>query len=572
MPPGMHPVIWRVYRARGVCDPGELDVTAGALLPADALKGMSEAVDILAEVLTGGGRIVVVGDFDADGATSCAVAMRALKAMGAADPMYLVPNRFDYGYGLSPEIVQLAAALEPALLVTVDNGISSLEGVEAANALGIPVIVTDHHLPGERLPDAAAIVNPNQPGCSFPSKALAGVGVIFYVMAALRTRLRDTGWFESRGRKEPNLAELLDVVALGTVADVVPLDRNNRILVEQGIRRIRAGRACPGIGVLLTLGGRDPARVVASDLGFAVGPRLNAAGRLEDMGRGIRCLLADTAAEALELAQSLDDLNRQRRDIEGQMQEEALAGVEALAGQMEGAPLPAALCIADDRWHQGVIGILASRIKERFHRPVIAFAPSSGDEWKGSGRSIPGLHLRDALDAVATANPGLIPKFGGHAMAAGLSLGYADLERFRAAFETAVSERVTADDLQGVVYTDGELAADDLTLEFAREVRREGPWGQGFPEPTFDGVFEILDRRVVGTRHLKMVLAPAGGDSFRRVDAIAFGAVDYGWERLEGAVRLIYRVDVNAFRGKESLQLMVQHMEAAPLHSTAGGL
>ena len=569
MPPSIHPVIWRAYRARGVRDPGELDVTAGALLPTDALKGMSQAVGLLADVVTSGGRIVVVGDFDADGATSCTVAMRALKAMGAVEPAYLVPNRFDYGYGLSPEIVELAAALEPALLVTVDNGISSLEGVDAANALDIPVIVTDHHLPGERLPDAAAIVNPNQTGCGFPSKALAGVGVIFYVMAALRTRLRESGWFTRQGRKEPNLAELLDVVALGTVADVVPLDRNNRILVEQGIRRIRAGRACPGIEALLTVGGRDPARVVAADLGFAVGPRLNAAGRLEDMSRGIRCLLADSAAEALELAQSLDDLNRQRRDIEGQMQEEALAGVEALAEQLEGASLPAALCIADDRWHQGVIGILASRIKERFHRPVIAFAPAGDEEWKGSGRSIPGLHLRDALDAVATENPGLIPKFGGHAMAAGLSLGYADLERFRVAFEKAVSERVTADDLQGVIHTDGELSPGDLTLEFAREVRRAGPWGQGFPEPTFDGVFEILDRRVVGTRHLKMVLAPTGVDPSRRVDAIAFGAVDHGWERLEGAVRLVYRVDVNAFRGKESLQLMVEYMEVSSLQSAA---
>lgn len=560
LPSDLHAVLRRVYAARGVGAADELMQDLHRLLPPAGLGGQAEAARLLAEAVIGNRRILVVGDFDADGATSCAVALRALRAMGATTVDYLVPNRFDYGYGLSPEIVAVAAQRRPDLLVTVDNGISSIAGVAAAKAAGMQVIVTDHHLPGRSLPAADAIVNPNLAGETFPSKALAGVGVIFYVMLAVRGELRRRGRFGAGGPDEPRLGELLDLVAVGTVADVVPFDRNNRILVEQGLRRIRAGRTVPGVLALLDVAGRDHRRCVAADLGFAVGPRLNAAGRLEDMAVGIECLLSESAAEARQLALTLDDLNRRRRDIEGRMRDEALAALEGRLGEFEGASLPNGVCLADDAWHQGVIGILAGRIRERFHRPTVVFAPAGDGLLKGSGRSIPGLHLRDLLDRLATDHPGLIPKFGGHAMAAGLSLRAADLERFRAAFDGAVGAAVSAEDLEGVLLTDGMLEGSDLTLDLARSLRAAGPWGQGFSEPLFEGEFHIHERRIVGTDHLKLRLGPMAGGSI--LDGIAFNAVPRGWDSLGPVAQLAYRLDVNAWRGEERLQLRIEHMMA----------
>lgn len=555
----LHPVLQRIYAARNVASIDDLALGLDQLADARALAGLEKAVDLLLAQITRGGRVMLIGDFDADGATSCALAILALRAMGLEHVQYLVPNRFTYGYGLTPPIVELAAADAPDLLVTVDNGISSIEGVHTARGLGMQVLVTDHHLPGAQLPDADAIVNPNLPGDTFPSKHLAGVGVIFYVLAALRSRLREEGWFGAF-RPEPNLATYLDLVALGTVADVVPLDRNNRVLVEQGLRRIRAGQCRPGIGALLEVAGRNPGQAVTGDLGFAVGPRLNAAGRLEDMSLGIECLLTDDPAAARAMAERLDDLNRQRRDIEQQMEAEALAGLDRLEGRWNGTP-PAGLCLMEPEWHQGVIGILASRIKERFHRPVIAFAPA-GEELKGSARSIPGLHIRDLLDRIATANPGLIARFGGHAAAAGLSLDPARFSDFQTAFESAAAAAVEPDMLEHVLMTDGPLQSVDLELGLARQIRAGGPWGAGFPEPAFDNLFEVVSRRVVGDRHLKLGLRLSGGGA--PVDAIAFRALDHGWETLGTPVRVVYRLDVNCWLNSERLQLMVIHMETAP--------
>ena len=484
------------------------------------------------------------------------MAVRGLRALGARDVGYLAPNRFEFGYGLTPEIVEVAAARAPDLLITVDNGISSIEGVAAARARGIPVIVTDHHLPGEHLPEAAAIVNPNQPGDDFPSKCLAGVGVMFYLLVALRARLRAEGWFAARGIEEPNLARLLDLVALGTVADVVPLDRNNRILVSQGLARIRAGRAHAGVRALLDVAGRDASRLVAADLAFAVAPRLNAAGRLTDMTLGIECLLCDDERRAREMAATLDRLNRERRGIEADMRSQAIAQVERLhLDDAEG--LPFGLCLFDPEWHQGVVGILAARIKEQLHRPVIAFAPDNGDLLKGSARSVPGLHIRDALDAVAARHPGLISRFGGHAMAAGLTLARDALEPFRAAFDAEVRRHLSERDLRGTMLSDGALEAHDLGLELARALREAGPWGSGFPEPLFDGEFEIVEQRVVGEHHVKLKVKPRGDAA--RIDAIAFNAAaDWPAER---TLRLAYRLDVNLFRGQEAAQLIVEHAE-----------
>lgn len=555
LPAGLPALLRRVYGARNVSSGDELDYSLGRLIPPQRLGGLDAAARLLAETIEAGQRILVVGDFDADGATSCALSLRALRAMGAGDVHYLVPNRFEYGYGLTPEIVAVAAGLQPALIMTVDNGIASVAGVDAARAAGMRVLVTDHHLAGESLPAADAIVNPNLPGDAFPSKALAGVGVAFYVMLALRTHLRGTGWFERRGMTEPNLAQWLDLVALGTVADVVPLDSNNRILVQQGLARIRAGACVPGIRALLEAGGRNPARAVASDLGFAAGPRLNAAGRLDDMSLGIECLLADDRATAQAMAAQLDALNRDRREIESDMQVQALATLEHLT--LRENSLPTGLCLFDPDWHQGVIGILAARIRERVHRPVIAFARSGADEIKGSARSIPGLHIRDALDAVAARHPALIRKFGGHAMAAGLTLAEADFAAFAAAFDAEVARHLGADDLECVLYSDGPLEAADFSLGTAQELRDAGPWGQGFPEPLFDGEFAILEQRVVGERHLKLVVRP--GDGTGRLDAIAFntGPVPAGCRH----ARLAYRLDVNEFRGQVSPQLRVEYLE-----------
>lgn len=484
--------------------------------------------------------------------------MRALRLLGAREVHYVVPNRFRYGYGLTPEIVAVAAEQRPDLLITVDNGISSLDGVAAAKARGMQVLITDHHLPGARLPEADAIVNPNQPGDLFASKALAGVGVIFYVMLALRARLREEQWFARNGIEQPNLAQLLDLVALGTVADVVPLDHNNRILVSQGLARIRAGRCCAGIAALLEIAGRNPQQLVAADLGFAVGPRLNAAGRLEDMSLGIACLLSDDAGEARAMAARLDELNHERRAIETKMQAEALAGLDELQLSDEDTALPVGLCLYQEHWHQGVIGILASRIKDRLHRPVIAFAQGAEGELKGSARSVAGVHIRDVLDAVAAHHPGLVSKFGGHAMAAGLSLPLENFAAFSAAFDEEARRHLAPEDLRGVILSDGELTPEELNLDLAELLRGAGPWGQAFPEPVFDGHFEIVQRRIVGERHLKMVVKPPGRDAV--FDAIAFNTVDADWPPQTAQVQLAYKLDVNEFRGQRSAQLLVEHV------------
>nr|WP_091639772.1 single-stranded-DNA-specific exonuclease RecJ [Aquisalimonas asiatica] len=556
---GVHPVLRRVYAARGIRRADELDMELGRLAPPAALSGLDAAVPVLADAVRDGQRILIVGDFDADGASSCALAMLALQDMGAAAVDFLVPNRFEFGYGLSPEIVTEALKRSPDVVVTVDNGISSVDGVAAAREAGVRVVVTDHHLPPEALPAADALVNPNLPGDAFPSKHLAGVGVIFYVLAALRQHLRDAGWFT--GRAEPRMADYLDLVALGTVADVVPLDRNNRVLVEQGLRRIRAARCRPGIRALLEIAGRAPDACTASDLGFAVGPRLNAAGRLDDMAVGIQCLLATTVSAANQHAQRLEALNRRRQDIEARMEAEAVSAVDTLSRSLETEQgLPSAICVADSGWHQGVVGIVASRLKERFHRPVIAFAPVGDGELKGSGRSVDGLHMRDALEQVATSAPGLIHRFGGHAAAAGLSLDETRLDAFRARFQAVVDERLGRSNLGGVCLTDGPLAPAELNMEVARAIRTGGPWGQAFPEPRFDGVFEVVGARVVGDRHLKLRLLPEGGRT--AVDAIAFRAVDAGWgDDLSGYVRVAYRLDVNTWRQRESLQLVVEQLQ-----------
>ena len=554
-PAELHPVLARLYAARHLVSAQQLQNTLDHLEPPARLKGMEVAIPLLVSMLEQGKHILIVADFDADGATSCALAVRALRLLGAAKVSYVVPNRFEYGYGLTPEIVAVAAEQQPDLIVTVDNGISSVDGVRAARALGIRVLVTDHHLPGNVLPEADAIVNPNQPDDTFPSKHLAGVGVIFYVMLALRARLRDLGWFEDPHRSEPNLAQLLDLVALGTVADVVPLDHSNRILVAQGLGRINQGQCCAGLRALLQVAGRAPGRLVATDLGFMLAPRLNAAGRLEDMSLGIACLLTDDAAAALEMAQRLDGLNRERRRIESAMQTQALA---ALGTLQLGNRLPRGLCLFDVAWHQGVIGILASRIKDRTHRPVICFAPSSDTEIKGSARSVSGVHIRDVLDAVATRHPHLLQKFGGHAMAAGLTLARCHLDAFQAAFAEEVARHLGEDDLRGRLLSDGALEAQDLALELAELLRAAGPWGQGFPPPLFDGQFELVERRIVGEKHLKMILRHPQG---KQLDAIAFNQTA---EHLLPGQQLhaAYRLDVNEYRGERTLQLIVEHLAA----------
>ncbi|MGI3131539.1 single-stranded-DNA-specific exonuclease RecJ [Halopseudomonas pachastrellae] len=552
------PLLSRLYAARGVLSEVELDRRLQALLPYSGLRGIDQAVAVLESALRERRSILIVGDFDADGATASSVAVLALRQLGAAQVDYLVPNRFEYGYGLTPEIVEVALTRRPDVLVTVDNGISSIEGVAAARAAGLQVVVTDHHLPGAQLPEANAIVNPSQPGCDFPSKAMAGVGVIFYVMLALRAALRESGWFAETGRAEPNLAELLDLVALGTVADVVPLDANNRIMVHQGLARIRAGRCRPGIRALLEVAGRPRERLVSTDLGFIVGPRLNAAGRLDDISLGIECLLTEDEGLALDMARELDGLNRDRKAIERDMQQQALKTLEAM--QLDEQDLPFGLCLFDAEWHQGVIGILASRLKERFHRPVIAFADAGDGMIKGSARSIAGLHIRDALDAVAARHPHLLSKFGGHAMAAGMTLREADFPAFADAFDAEVRRQLQPADLAGRLLSDGQLEAAELSLEMAASLREAGPWGQHFPEPLFHGEFELLQQRLVGERHLKMVLRVAG--SAEVLDAIAFNIDPHVWpDPTVQRVLLAYTLDINEFRGRRSLQLMVRHLE-----------
>jgi single-stranded-DNA-specific exonuclease len=600
---GYSPALAKIFAARGITDSKQLDTSFAGLLPFDNLKNAGEMARLLANAIAARKKLMVIADYDADGATACAVAVRGLRAFGAHID-FIVPNRFEYGYGLTPEIVWLAAKQSPDILITVDNGIASVEGVAEANRLGMQVLITDHHLPGDTLPDAACIVNPNQPGCGFPSKNLAGVGVMFYVLLALRAELRSRGMFSSNatpqpptippthpspplsgrerggsagtppslnsppltrggleglgrpeekllpehqgeGLAEPRLAELLDLVALGTVADVVKLDQNNRILVQQGLQRIRAGRACAGINALLQVAKKNPARASSQDLGFTVGPRLNAAGRLDDMSLGINCLLTDNAASALQIAAKLDALNRERRSIETDMQDNALAALEHIDPKANFA-----LTLFDDTWHQGVIGILASRLKDRFHRPTIAFARSNNGEIKGSGRSIAGLHLRDALDLVSKRHPTLIRKFGGHAAAAGLSIAEADFSDFVAAFEQVASELLSASDLAQRIETDGTLDNADMSLEVARSLDGQ-VWGQGFPAPQFNDNFVVQNQRVVGEKHLKLRLEIKG----KLIEAILFGHN----EPLPERIHAVYSLSVNEYNDTQSVQLIVRH-------------
>lgn len=539
---GIPPLLARIYAARGIAEAAQLDTDIKRLLPFALLKNAATMGKLLADAIAAQKKILIVADYDADGATACAVGMRGLAALGAKVD-FIVPNRFEYGYGLTPEIVRLAAESKPDILLTVDNGIASVEGVAEAHRLGMQVLVTDHHLPGDTLPEAECIVNPNQPGCEFPSKNLAGVGVMFYVLMALRAEMRERGAFA--GKTEPNLGNLLDLVALGTVADVVRLDDNNRILVQQGLQRIRAGRSCAGIQALLRIARRPAAQASSYELGFIVGPRLNAAGRLENMGLGIQCLLTDDAAEANDIAARLDALNHERRSIEADMQDSALATLHAFD--------PAdsfSLSLFNEDWHQGVIGILASRLKDKFHRPVIAFARSQTGELKGSGRSIAGLHLRDALDLVSKRQPHLILKFGGHAMAAGLSIREEHLNEFRQAFESIAQELLDADALVKTISTDGSLDAQEFTLSIARDLQRQ-VWGQGFPEPMFEGDFRVQSQRVVGEKHLKLKLSSPAGN----YDAIRFFHADAAPE----TVRAVYSLSVNEYNGNETLQLIVRH-------------
>lgn len=556
----VHPLLGKIYSARSVVSEDELDCSASQLLSPKTLKGIDAGASLLAAAVAEQKKVVIVADFDADGATSCALSILALRAMGLVDIDFLVPNRFEYGYGLTPEIVEVAKALKPDLIMTVDNGISSVDGVQVAQDAGIDVLVTDHHLPGNTLPNATAIVNPNQPGCEFESKNLAGVGVAFYVLSQVRAQLREMGWFMQQNIAEPNLAQFLDIVALGTVADVVPLDANNRRLVHQGIQRIRKGVARPGILALLEVAKRSHQSVVASDLGFAVGPRLNAAGRLDDMSVGIRCLLTDDPFEAKEIAEELDGLNQDRRLIERGMQGEAEQVLESMS--LNEKEIPYGLCLYEAQWHQGVIGILASRIKDKFHRPVIAFANSDQGEVKGSARSVSGVHIRDVLDAVASQRPDILQKFGGHAMAAGLSLQLGHLDEFKQLFDLEVRKHLSEEDLTQVLWSDGELEPDDFNLATAGILRDGGPWGQRFPEPAFNGVFNLVQQRIVGQNHLKMVVAPIDNPQ-QVIDAIAFNVDTALWPNLDAqAVELVYKLDINEFRGIHSVQLLVDSVEA----------
>lgn len=558
LPGTLHPVIRRVLLARGISDEKSLDLKLGRLESPAALSGIQQAADILADAIVSAKSILIVGDFDADGATGTAVAVRALKLMSAVKVDFRVPNRFEFGYGLSVGLVETLAADPPDVLVTVDSGISSIEGVARARSLGCKVIVTDHHLPGEVLPDAHAIVNPNCPGDQFPSKALAGVGVVFYLMSVVRSALRGHNWF-TLPRKEPNLARLLDLVALGTVADLVPLDNNNRILIRQGMDRIRQGVCSPGLLALLRLGKRDYRHLVASDLAFAVAPRLNAAGRMEDMGVGIRCLLTDDRDEAMTLATELDELNQDRKSRQAQMQQQALDQLNLLLTTLEGADLPPGLCLHDDAWHQGIVGLVASRIKDAVHRPVLAFAPESegSDVLKGSARSVNGLHIRDVLARIDVMNPGMIMAFGGHAMAAGLTLMADQLEAFKQAMNEAITFFLQGRTLDNEILTDGGLSPTDYALPFADQLRSLGPWGQHFPEPLFEGRFVVIEKRVVGGAHLKMLLRPVDGGG--SIDAIAFGNLPEDLPDT-ATVGLTFKLDINHFRGHKTCQLMVENI------------
>ena len=571
LPDSIHPILQRVLAARDINAASQLAYGLENLQPYTTLLGIEEAVNLLYDALNQQARILIVADFDADGATSCATAMKALQQMGAKKIGFLVPNREKQGYGLSPEIVQVAykdsflvhtpSSDIPDLLITVDNGISSIKGVKAAKEKGMRVLVTDHHLPGTHKPDADAIVNPNQEGDAFPSKNLCGVGVIFYVMMALRAHLREKGWFAEQNIPEPNLATLLDLVALGTVADVVTLDYNNRILIEQGLRRIRANYCCPGIRALVQLSKREQSYLIASDLAFYLGPRLNAAGRMDDMSYGIACLLSETDFEAKQHADLLQMFNQDRRLEEDKMQQEALSMLDTLGDPDK---LPIGLCLLDEKWHQGVIGILAARIKERLHRPVIIFTHDKDKKdqaqkmIRGSGRSVEGVHLRDVLERIATQQPEIMGHFGGHAMAAGLTIPHSQFQAFQQAFDKGIRQHLSLEDLQGTIYSDGPLSGEELNLDLAEQIRILTPWGHHFPEPVFDGEFELVDRRVLKEKHLKMQVRPIEGGPL--IDVIAFNTVDSEWPNQVNRVQIAYRLDVNVFRGSKNVQLMAMYV------------
>ncbi len=556
----IHPVLKRVYAARNIKSSDDLDYSLACLLPYDTLTGIDEAVSLLHEAIAKKSRILIVADFDADGATSCALAIRGLTLMGGEDIVYVVPNRFEYGYGLTPEIVDVALDYDPDLLITVDNGISSIEGVKRARENGVKVLITDHHLPGDKLPDADAIVNPQLAGDKFPSKNLAGVGVVFYILLALRARLREQAWFDDANLAIPNLAQLLDIVALGTVADVVPLDKNNRIMVAHGLKLIKQNKSIAGITAILNLAGRALPTLSASDLGFSIAPRLNAAGRLTDMSLGIECLLTDDTHAAKEMAEQLDKLNKERRLIQADMQEQAAIELDDYLEKSSGE-IAQGICLFNPEWHQGVIGILAAKVKETFNRPVIAFAKESDDEEgdtiiKGSARSINGLHIRDCLEDVTRLSPDLILTFGGHAMAAGLTIRKSQFELFSECFNEVIKDHISLEDIQDVCVTDGELSTEDYSLQLATEIQSAGPWGQTFPEPVFEGKFKILDKRIVGGNHLKLKLQTDN----KVLDAIAFNITDDDWPAGSKEILSTYRLGINDFRGNRQLQLFIEYL------------
>lgn len=563
-PSNIHPIIAKIYAGRGITSFDQIKRKAGDLLPVSTMKGISDAVPLLFDALQRQANITIVGDFDADGATSTALMMLGLRKLGFSNVNYKVPNRFDYGYGLSPELANDLIQTNTDLIITVDNGISCIAGIEIVKNAGIGVIVTDHHLAGHQLPNADAIINPNQPGCEFASKNIAGVGVAFYLLLGFRAYLRDQGYFEQHQITPPNLAEFIDLVALGTVADVVKLDANNRILVHQGLARIKSGVCRPGIRALLAMSNKDLKKVTSSDFGFVIGPRLNAAGRLDDMSFGIRCLLTEDYGQALKMAEDLNDLNNERKDIEQGMRQEAESVVSQLT--LDEGNVPNGICVYKPDWHQGVIGIVAGRLKEKYYRPTIAFAKADVDatgdgELKGSARSVPGLHIRDILDEVNTRYPGTILKFGGHAMAAGLSIQESQLDAFQQAFDQVLSQHLTQDVLTQITLTDGELPPECFSIDFCQQLTQAGPWGQGFAEPTFDGTFELINQRLVGAKHLKMVLANTQGELF---DAIHFNVDLTEWPNPHcQKVRLVYQLDINEFRGNISVQLLVRELEPA---------
>jgi len=557
-PDAVHPVLRRIYATRGVASADQLDYSLARLFPYPALSNIEKSAILLADFIDQDKYILIVADYDADGATACALAIRGLLAMGATHVEYLVPDRFKHGYGLSPAVVELALDLNPDVIVTVDNGISSIEGVALARASNIDVIITDHHLPGKQLPDASAIVNPNLPGDEFPSKCIAGVGVMFYVLAALRAELRKRDWFERKNITEPNLAGFLDLVALGTVADVVPLDYNNRIMVFHGLSLIRSGKCIPGIRALFEVAGKNPDNITATDMGFVAGPRLNAAGRLTDMSLGIECLLSNDENICYRIAGELDELNRQRKEIQGEMHQQALVEVSQL-GVANSEELPAGVCLFKADWHQGVIGILASKIKDRLQRPVIAFARDDDGVLKGSARSVAGIHIRDVIDRIATEQPDLIVTFGGHAMAAGLTLLENAYEEFSRLFSVAIELQMQINGFTSEIHTDGELHWQEISMEVAELIRSAGPWGQGFPEPLFDGQFEVIDKKIVGENHLKLRIKSSGG--LREIDAIAFNTTNRSWPKGTTDINAVYRLDINEYMGRRTPQLIVEYLE-----------